>query len=72
MSDEEQPGFSEAIESSEGDPRVLLVMNAVLSTLFAWSIIWGLSFLGIVEFGVINIATAAIILFAMTYAVTMA
>lgn len=70
--DPDSGGFSEGAASSQGDPRVLLAMNAVLSTLFAWTIIWGLSFLDIVEFGLINVATAAIVLFAITYAVTMA
>lgn len=70
--DEELEGFSEGIESSQGDPRVLLVMNAVLSILFAWTVIWGLSFLGIVQFGFVNVATAAILLFTVTYVVTMA
>lgn len=72
MTDAEEPeGFSEGVTSSRGDPRVLLVMNLVLSTLFAVSIIWGLSFVGIVEYTLINVATAAILLFAATYAVTM-
>ncbi len=71
-SDQERQGFGEGIESSQGDPRVLLVMNAVLSILFAWMVIWGLSFLDIVQFGIVNVATAAILLFTMTYVVTMA
>ncbi|WP_254524581.1 hypothetical protein [Natrinema caseinilyticum] len=72
MSDEdsEREGFEAGVSSSSGDPRVLLVMNAVLSTLFAWTIVWGLSFLDIVEFGIVNVATAAILLFAVTYLVT--
>ncbi len=71
MSEGDPKGFKEGVESSKGDPRVLHAMNAILSLLFAWSIVWGLSFLGMVEFGLINIATAAIVLFAMTYLVTM-
>lgn len=69
--DAEGDGFEAGVSSSEGDPRVLLAMNAVLSTLFAWTIVWGLSFLGFVEFGIINVATAAILVFAVTYLVTM-
>ncbi|WP_222918049.1 hypothetical protein [Natrinema sp. SYSU A 869] len=64
-------GFEAGASSSQGDPRVLIAMNAVLSTLFAWSIVWGLSFLDVLEFGFVNVATAAILLFAMTYLVTM-
>ncbi|MFP9060264.1 hypothetical protein ACLI4R_06995 [Natrialbaceae archaeon A-chndr2] len=71
-SDYDGKGFSEGIESSQGDPRVLLVMNAVLSILFAWTVVWGLSFVGVVQFGFINVATAAILLFTITYVVTMA
>ncbi|QLG48521.1 hypothetical protein [Natrinema halophilum] len=72
MSDEDsdREGFEAGVSTSKGDPRVLLAMNAVLSTLFAWTIVWGLSFLDVVEFGIVNVATAAILLFAMTYLVT--
>ncbi|TMT87217.1 hypothetical protein E2L06_11735 [Haloterrigena sp. H1] len=69
--DSDADGFEAGVASSEGDPRVLLVLNAVLSTLFGWTIVWGLSYLGFLEFGFINVATAAILLFAMTYLVTM-
>lgn len=67
----DEGGFEAGVSSSQGDPRVLIAMNIVLSTLFAWSIVWGLSFLGFLEFDLINVATAAILLFAMTYLVTM-
>ncbi|WP_226480063.1 hypothetical protein [Natrinema amylolyticum] len=70
--DGDRDGFEAGVSSSQGDPRVLIAMNAVLSTLFAWSIVWGLSYLDFLEFGFINVATAAILLFAMTYLVTMA
>ena len=70
--DSERQGFEAGAASSQGDPRVLIAMNAVLSTLFAWTIVWGLAYLGFLEFGFINVATAAIVLFAMTYLVTMA
>ncbi|MFO7834485.1 MAG: hypothetical protein R6V31_10665 [Halohasta sp.] len=64
-------GFSEGLADSQGDPRVLLGMNAVLSTLFGWTIVGGLSILDIVAFSAINVATAAIVVFALTYYVTM-
>lgn len=67
----ETDGFDDAVTSSQGDPRVLLAMNAVLSTLFAVSIVWGLSFVGFLEFGLVNVLTAIILLFTVTYAVTM-
>jgi hypothetical protein len=49
----------------------LLGVNAALSTLFGWTIVGGLSILDIAAFSPINVATAAIIVFALTYAVTM-
>lgn len=70
--DQEVEGFSAGVSDSQGDPRVLFAMNAILSILFGWTIVWGLSFVGFIEFGAINVATAAILLFTVTYAVTMA
>jgi len=69
--DSDREGFEAGVSSSRGDPRVLLAMNAVLSTLFGWTVVWGLSFLDVLEFSLINVATAAILLFALTYLVTM-
>ncbi len=71
MNEDDADGFKEGMQASTGDPRVLLVMNAVLSTLFSWSIVWGLSLLGVAEFTAINVATGAIILFSLTYLVSM-
>lgn len=68
MSDD---GFEAGASQSQGDPRVLIAMNIVLSTGFAATIVWGLSFLGAVEFSFVNVATGAILLFALTYAVSM-
>lgn len=31
----------------EGDIRVLMVMNLILSSVFAYIIVWGLSFIGV-------------------------
>jgi len=55
---------------SQGDPRVLFVMNLVLSSLFAWGIVWGLSFVGFIEQTVWNAASLAVLLMAVTYVVT--
>lgn len=71
MSEDDTDGFEEGLSASAGDPRVLLIMNAVLSTLFSWSIVWGLSLLDLAEFTAINVATGAIVLFSLTYLVTM-
>lgn len=71
MSDSDSSGFDEAVSASQGDPRVLIAMNAVLSTLLGWTIIGGFSLLDMVTFDVLNVVTAAIVIFALTYLVTM-
>ena len=63
-------GFEEGASGSEGDPRVLIAMNVVLSTAFAATIVWGLSVIGAAELTAVNVATGAILLFALTYVVT--
>lgn len=69
--DDGEPGIGEGVERSAGDPKVLLAMNAVLSTWFAWMVIWGLDFLGAASLTAVNVATLAIILFGVTYAVAL-
>jgi len=71
MNDSESEGFSEAVSTSKGDPRVLLAINAVLSTLFGWTIVGGLSLLDIAAFDPVNVATAAIVVCSLTYLVMM-
>ena len=56
--------------ASEGNPRVLFVMNLLLSSAFAAVVVWGLSFLEIAAFSFVNVATLAVLLFAATYLVT--
>nr|WP_304448980.1 hypothetical protein [Halomarina sp. PSRA2] len=56
--------------ASRGDPRVLFVMNALLSTAFGAVVLWGLAFLDIVAFTAVNLATMALVLMALTYVVT--
>jgi hypothetical protein len=55
---------------SQGDPRVLLVMNLVLSSLFAWVVVWGLSFIDVLAFSWLRVAGLAFLLVVVTYAVT--
>jgi hypothetical protein len=55
---------------AEGDPRVLFVMNVVLSSLFATVVVWGLDFVGVVAFTPWNVASLALLLVAVTYVVT--
>lgn len=56
--------------ASEGDPRVLFVLNVLLSSLFAAGMIWGLDLIGLVPFTPWNVATLAVLLVAVTYLVT--
>jgi hypothetical protein len=70
MDDGDPKGLSEGISSSQGDPRVLLLLNVLLSASFGATIVWGLSLLDAAELSLINIATATIVLFALTYLVT--
>lgn len=69
-SDDERDGLQEGLESSEGDPRVLAVLNAVLSIAFAGTVIWGLDFIGALEFSLTTFAFVAIGLFLLTHTVT--
>lgn len=55
---------------SQGDPRVLFVMNLVLSSVFAGVVIWGLSFIDVVAFSWVRVAALALLLMAITYVVT--
>ncbi|WP_416838108.1 hypothetical protein [Haloferax sp. DFSO52] len=66
MSDQETGG----IEWGEGDPRVVLVMNIILSSIFATVVIYGLSYLDLAAFTFVNVASLALILSAITYVVT--
>ncbi|RMB13352.1 hypothetical protein [Haloplanus aerogenes] len=56
--------------ASQGDPRVLFVMNLVLSSLFAYGVIWGLELVGLVSVTVWNVASLTLLLMAVTYVVT--
>ncbi|MFC7130421.1 hypothetical protein [Haloferax chudinovii] len=67
--DDEDRGADE-IAWGEGDPRVLFVMNLVLSTAFAAVVVYGLSYLDLAAFSVVNVASAALVLTAVTYLVT--
>lgn len=56
--------------TSSGDPRVLFAMNAVLSSVFAAVVVWGLDFIGMAAFTPVNVATLALVLMTVTYLVT--
>jgi len=54
---------------AKGDPRVHLLMNAVLSVIYATVVVWGLSYLDLAAFTLTNVATAAVVIFGLTYLV---
>lgn len=54
---------------SKGDPRILFVLNLVLSTAFALLVVWGLSFIGMLAFDWVTVAVAAVLLMVVTYLV---
>lgn len=56
--------------TSQGDPRVLFAMNLVLSTVFASVVVWGLSYVDVVPFTLVNVASFALVLMAVTHVVT--
>ncbi|MFB6268701.1 MAG: hypothetical protein ABEH83_02070 [Halobacterium sp.] len=64
-------GFDAGASGSQGDPRVLVALNVLLSTTFAAIVVWGLSVVGAAELSLLNVATGAILLFALTYVVTL-
>ncbi|MEF8778780.1 MAG: hypothetical protein V5A36_07700 [Natronomonas sp.] len=70
MDDGDSKGFEEGLSASRGDPRVLFLLNVILSAMFGTTIVWGLSLLDAAELSLINVATATIVLVALTYLVT--
>lgn len=68
---EEPKGIREGVDSSKGDPRLVLLLNAILSTWFAWTAVWGLEMLDIAELTLANVATLALVVFGLTYVVVL-
>lgn len=66
MSDEPE-GIREGVEGSKGDPRLLLLLNAVLSAWFAWTVSWGLDMLDIASLTTANVGALALVIFVLTY-----
>jgi hypothetical protein len=60
-------GVEEDPFESEGDPRVLFVLNVILSLVFSYVVVWGLDFIGAVEFSLVNLALATALLVAATH-----
>ena len=51
---------------SKGDPRVHFVMNLILSSIFAYIVLWGLDLIGALEFSTLRLVLATIILMGLT------
>lgn len=56
---------------SQGDPRVLAVINLVLSLVFSVIVVWGLEFIGIGAFTLRNIGVATAALWIITWIVVL-
>jgi hypothetical protein len=65
------PAAAVSAMASQGDPRVLVVLNLVLSGLFSTVVVWGLAFIGIGEFTWPNVAVATVALFVITWVFVM-
>jgi hypothetical protein len=57
--------------ATDGDPRVLFVMNVVLSVAFAALVVWGLAFIDVLVFSWGTVALGAGALAALTYIVVL-
>lgn len=57
--------------ASDGDIRVLLVLDLLLSAAFATVVVWGMEYVGIVTFTLQNVALATLGLAVLTYVVVL-
>jgi len=57
--------------ASDGDIRVLVVLDLLLSAAFATAVVWGLDFVGVAEFTLPNVAIATAALAVLTYVVVL-
>ena len=53
--------------ASDGDIRVLIVLDLLLSAVFGTVVVWGLSLLGVLAFSIRTVALAALVVAAITY-----
>lgn len=56
---------------SQGDPRVLAIINLVLSLVFSVIVVWGLEFIGIGAFTLQNVGLATATLWVLTWIVVL-
>lgn len=57
--------------ASQGDIRVLVVLDLLLSAAFATAVVWGLDFVGVAGFTPRNVAVGTVALAALTYLVVL-
>ena len=57
--------------ASEGDIRVLLVLDLLLSAVFASVVVRGMAFIGLAAFTVRNVAVGTLLLATLTYVVVL-
>ncbi|MFC7249042.1 hypothetical protein ACFQJ5_04215 [Halomicroarcula sp. GCM10025324] len=57
--------------ASDGDIRVLLVLDLVLSAVFSTVVLWGLSFVGLASLTLRSVAIATLFLAVLTYLVVL-
>lgn len=57
--------------ASQGDPRVLAVMNLVLSFAFSAAVVWGFAFIDVAEFSWTTVGLATLTLFLITWVLVM-
>jgi hypothetical protein len=57
--------------TSDGDIRVLLVLDVLLSLVFASVVLWGLDFIGEAAFTARNLAIGTVLIAIATYAVVL-
>ena len=59
------------VMASDGDIRVLLALDLLLSAAFASGVVWGLDFVGVLAFTARNVAVATVVLALVTYLVVL-
>lgn len=57
--------------ASDGDIRVLIVLNVLLSLVFSVGVVYGLELVGIGEFTPVNVGVATVFLTGLTYALVL-
>lgn len=57
--------------ANDGDIRVLLAMDLLLSAGFAATVLWGMAYAGVAELSAANVAGLTAVLAALTYLVVL-